>query len=1148
MSFSKRLLLALIVLATAATAAASGRLRTIDGASSAGFRARTTASPSGVVSITDATGDARINGLFDAPGTHVQVSGATTSCLLPLWMVNGSTTLNWNAASYATDEETLLKGLPGSTWTTGGTSQSTGSPNPALPASQDIISASIAQADSQHLRFSVTARGAIDVNSLFEFDMGNYALDLYQSSAGPQMVVVATRAVGFFTKHPATGYQDIVSATGENRNGILHMTLTTAAPIPAVPPASDGEQMRYVWVFQDSQNRLGLTYDRSQGKWLLETRMSVGTFFLQLTPAHGTFSFSGSTLTVDEPVADLDFHTFAWFAVTAVDVTDGPDTFYTGPIDSAPDKLTFTTPPLTIPSFTATPSTIRAGQPATLAWQTQGAASVTIDNGVGTQAGSGTATVTPATTTTYTLTAIQGSSTATATATVTVLNDPIVNVTTFPAPILQPAGAGGVTTTYALTNSGGSATTITLGQSGSFFTQSPATFTLSPGATQTVTITANAQPAGSFEGSSNPSGIGVPPGLQVPVKLLSAAPPSGSVTAEPNTIRVDVAAAAATNPAGSVSFTNHGNATLTGILSSDVSWIIPQSGIVTIAPGQTVTLTFTIDRSKRPDSAGLIGSAEGNLTLSFLIGSGASLAKRPLDASSSIPSVSLVKVVDTVQPAVTVAGIPALAAGEIAIVVPGVGHVTGKDKTTLFVSDVSLLNPQGSQAVDDVKFYYTPASGNPATAKSTSLPSVPGQVSIAIADVVKNIFNGTDEVGTLHIRSKSADKLAVAASVLTSNNPAGTFGNSIPVFRSDRGADNGSAIVLPGVRKDATTHTNLYIQELAGAAANVQIDFLSASGSTISSRNETIDGFKLLQLTDVVPANAVTAIITNKSSTNARVGAYATPVDETSTDTWAIADWTDQLGYAPSEPAIIPVAGSVHGANRTFYRTDVAIANRGSGTASGTLRYIARTGETIDRPINLGAKQSDIIPDVVGSRFNVVGDSVGFLRFTPVTGSFAISSRTFTTIADQPPTFGTGVPVIGTSIMLRAGSSRAIAGLSDASRTTVVASKPGTFRTNFGLMETTGATVTVRVTFRFNFPAGAKAQGIGGASRDYSMNEYQFLLLNSIAGEILGAARLQYGDLTNVEADFQVISGNGAVVLFTSSVDNATGDATLRTE
>ena len=226
--------------------------------------------------------------------------------------------------------------------------------------------------------------------------------------------------------------------------------------------------------------------------------------------------------------------------------------------------------------------------------------------------------------------------------------------------MLQQANNGGGTTSYTLTNSGGAATTITLSQSGSFFTQSPSSFTLQPGGSQTITITGIAEPANSYEGSSNPSGVG----STVPVKLLSAAPPTGSVSADPGSTRVDVAASSGTNPTGSVSFTNHGSSTLTGILTSDVPWIIPQSGVVTIAPGQTVTLSFTIDRTKRPDSSALIGSAEGSLSLTFLSGSGSAqtLARRPFDNVTFIPSDSLVKVVHTVQTTVTSAGIPGLGA------------------------------------------------------------------------------------------------------------------------------------------------------------------------------------------------------------------------------------------------------------------------------------------------------------------------------------------------------------------------------------------------------------------------------------------------------------------------------------------------------
>ncbi len=81
-----------------------------------------------------------------------------------------------------------------------------------------------------------------------------------------------------------------------------------------------------------------------------------------------------------------------------------------------------TTPPVSAPviaSFTATPSTITTGASSTLAWSVSGATSLSINQGVGTVAGSST-TVSPTSTTTYTLTATNSGGSATATAMVTV--------------------------------------------------------------------------------------------------------------------------------------------------------------------------------------------------------------------------------------------------------------------------------------------------------------------------------------------------------------------------------------------------------------------------------------------------------------------------------------------------------------------------------------------------------------------------------------------------------------------------------------------------------------------------------------------------------------------------------------------------------
>ena len=90
--------------------------------------------------------------------------------------------------------------------------------------------------------------------------------------------------------------------------------------------------------------------------------------------------------------------------------------------------------------------------------------------------------------------------------------------------------------------------------------------------------------------------------------------------------------------------------------------------------------------------------------------------------------------------------------------------------------------------------------------------------------------------------------------------------------------------------------------------------------------------------------------------------------------------------------------------------------------------------------------------------------------------------------------------------------------------------------------------VTVRVTLRFTFAAGAKLEGSGSAFKDYTLAPNQFMQLNGIATEILGSSRDTLGDLRGMEADFQVVGGTGAVAVYTSSIDNGTGDSILRTE
>ena len=121
-------------------------------------------------------------------------------------------------------------------------------------------------------------------------------------------------------------------------------------------------------------------------------------------------------------------------------------------------------------------------------------------------------------------------------------------------------------------------------------------------------------------------------------------------------------------------------------------------------------------------------------------------------------------------------------------------------------------------------------------------------------------------------------------------------------------------------------------------------------------------------------------------------------------------------------------------------------------------------------------------------------------------------------------------------------------GLEDAALSSITSASPGTFRTNLGLIETSGQTATVRATMRYSISRGTvTAKAIG--TKEWVLQPRQFLLLQNIGSEILGSSRnTNFGDLHNVQVEFEVVGGDGSVVVFTSSTDNGTNDTLLRTE
>jgi phospholipase C len=164
------------------------------------------------------------------------------------------------------------------------------------------------------------------------------------------------------------------------------------------------------------------------------------------------------------------------------------------------NQSSYTTVNLTVVSaptaaLSAAPTTVVAGNPATLSWSTANATSVSIEPGIGTVLASGSTTVTPSSTTQYTLTATGNSGTATSTATITVQTEtPTATLSSSPTSI-----TGGNTATLSWSTS--NATTVSINQGIGIVSASGST-TVSPTSTTQYVLTATSNSGASATATS----------------------------------------------------------------------------------------------------------------------------------------------------------------------------------------------------------------------------------------------------------------------------------------------------------------------------------------------------------------------------------------------------------------------------------------------------------------------------------------------------------------------------------------------------------------------------------------------------------------------------------------------------------------------
>lgn len=703
--------------------------------------------------------------------------------------------------------------------------------------------------------------------------------------------------------------------------------------------------------------------------------------------------------------------------------------------------------------------------------------------------------------------------------------------------LIQIDGVPQNTGQYVLGNFGDVETTIILDFEPDFFTETPKTFTLGAGETQVVTLESIAgQPAGTRWGNSYPRGDGVPQGLVVPVALLSTEQPDGTVAAQAVRSRVDVNGPVGSTTSAQVTFRNVGTATLEGVLLSDVPWIVTTpERIVRISPGSSVTESFTIARDKRPVS---VGSLSGSLRLVYVAGSSGKHGSVSRQTGTST-STSLVTVVDTARPPVQPGDIPPLKPGETGLVVPGAQSTDVPSVLT----DLSVVNEL--EDLPSLQLFHRGLEQIETSVATIEALGV-GQYFKA-ANVLASLFE-TIGSGTLHVRVPGSEVPAVHAQMVGLE-PSGQLLGYAPVFSTDAAAAAGEKIQLVGIPAiDPTaSRSKIFLQEAVGGAVTALVRFFDEAGDELDGPPGEIqlEPYELHEIENGIPEGAARITLSSSESSSGRFVAWASIRSTESDDFISLVDWAGFFHLPEVSALRVPFVTGADG-----IRTELTLANPGAADATGSLVYFDSDGEPTEQAIALGPGETWVIGSLT-DQLGLDGQARGSLVVEPdaegeesSNASIQVSARIIRTTEPTPSL--SVIPVVPDSSGMRLGQSRLFTDLEHLAPETIGEASPTGFRTGFGIGETTGQSIVVRVTLHLRI-SGTLAAASTEASRDLEVPPHGMLRFDDVVRAILGdGVADSIGDLRNLEMEFQVIDGEGAATPFVRIVEVGSGDVAYR--
>jgi hypothetical protein len=476
------------------------------------------------------------------------------------------------------------------------------------------------------------------------------------------------------------------------------------------------------------------------------------------------------------------------------------------------------------------------------------------------------------------------------------------------------------------------------------------------------------------------------------------------------------------------------------------------------------------------------------------------------------------------------------------LILPAVGHANGAGGS-LFESDVRLANVSAQTMKYLLNFTLAGTDGTQ-SGNSTQVQVEPGGT-MALDDIMANFFGSSSAVGTLEIRpltsttatSAFASTGTVGQSLTTvvssrtyNNTAAGTYGQFIPAvpfaqfIAKASDSTQKQILSLQQIAQSAAYRTNFGLVEGSGEPVSVLLTVFDSAGNKVGEIPKSLAAGGFLQFDHILQDNGITLndgrIEVEVTSSTGRVTAYASVLDNITSDPLLVSPvLKSSVG---SSRYVLPGIGDFD-SGFAHWKSDVRIFNAGATKAATTLTYYPQGNPTNSRTttINIDPGETKVINDFIASLFPMTGTAGSVVVSTPSSSSLIATARTYTDQGAGKGTYGQFIPAVtpadSTSL---GGRTLQVLQLEASDR----------FRTNIGIVETSGSPVSVEVSVIL-----PDSRVTPKTTYNLAANEFRQISLGADFG---------LTNVYNVRATIRVTGGTGKVTGYGSVIDATTQDPT----